>query len=114
MNRSSWKSGERRIARKFDSERTPLSGGNSKHTRSDTLNKNLFIEVKHGLKVPGDRIWRKTLDMAKKENKIPAVVFIKKNYPYPVIMCKVDDLTKIASEIKESDSDIISALDRDV
>jgi hypothetical protein len=41
-----WKAVERRVARFFGSERTPMSGGNSKHTRSDSLHPRLYIEVK--------------------------------------------------------------------
>lgn len=43
-----WKSVELRLARMFGTNRTPLSGGNSRHTRSDTLHPRLFIELKHG------------------------------------------------------------------
>mgnify|MGYP000423855145 CR=1 FL=1 len=52
MARSTWKKLERRVARFFGSERTPLSGGNSKHTRSDSLHPDLFIEAKHKKEMP--------------------------------------------------------------
>lgn len=42
----SWKSVERRIAKRLGTNRTPLSGENSRHTGSDTLHPNLFVEVK--------------------------------------------------------------------
>ena len=48
MKSKRWKSVEGEIARWFGSTRTPLSGGNSKHTRSDTLHKRFFVECKHG------------------------------------------------------------------
>jgi len=48
MRSKRWKSVEGEIARWFGSTRTPLSGGNSKHTRSDTLDKRFFVECKHG------------------------------------------------------------------
>lgn len=38
-----------RVAKFFGTHRTPLSGGASRHTRSDTLHDRLFIEVKSGL-----------------------------------------------------------------
>lgn len=47
MNKT-WKSVELRLAKMFGVRRTPLSGGNSAHTRSDTLHPRLFIELKHG------------------------------------------------------------------
>lgn len=46
MSDKAWKAAERSVARKLGTRRTPLSGGNSAHTRSDTLHHELFIEVK--------------------------------------------------------------------
>lgn len=43
-----WKKVELRIARAFGTTRTPLSGGASKHTRSDTLHPFIYCEIKHG------------------------------------------------------------------
>jgi hypothetical protein len=54
------KAHERRVARWFGTERTPLSGGASRHTRSDTLHPKLYIEVK-GAAGPGGTngwLWR--------------------------------------------------------
>ena len=48
MRSKQWKSVEGEIARWFGSTRTPLSGINSKHTHSDTLDKDFFVECKHG------------------------------------------------------------------
>lgn len=42
----SWKGVERRIADELGTNRTPLSGSNSRHTASDTLHHQLFVEVK--------------------------------------------------------------------
>jgi len=53
-----WKSVELRLARMFGTERTPLSGGNSKHTRSDTLHPRLFIELKHGNSSSITTMWK--------------------------------------------------------
>lgn len=47
-----WKGRERQSAKIFGARRTPLSGGNSAHTRSDSLSKILFIEHKHRKKHP--------------------------------------------------------------
>lgn len=99
MHRNTWKSGERRIARMFNTERTPLSGGNSRHTKSDTLHPTLFIEIKHRKKLPMGKLWEETLTLAKKEEKIPAVVFLKKGSPEPILMCKISDLFKISNEL---------------
>lgn len=45
-HRETWKSCERRIAAMFGTVRTPLSGGSSRHTNSDTLHPELYIEIK--------------------------------------------------------------------
>lgn len=57
-----WKTVELRIAKDFGTDRTPLSGINSKHTGSDTLHDKLFIEVKHGknhIIEMAYKLWRK-------------------------------------------------------
>lgn len=100
--RITWKQGEERIARRFGTHRTPLSGGNSRHTMSDSLHKSLFIEIKHRQQIPGDNLWTETKKLSKKENKIPMIVFIKKGSPKPILMCNLDDVEKIAEERRKA------------
>ena len=100
MHRNTWKSGERRIAKVFGTYRTPLSGSSSRHTKSDSLHKTLFIEVKHRKKLVAERLWNDTCKDAKGENKIPLIVLLKKNYPDPIIICKLKDMKNISDEIK--------------
>ncbi|GAI64890.1 unnamed protein product, partial [marine sediment metagenome] len=76
-----WKAFERRIAKSLGTERTPLSGGASRHTRSDTLHPDLFVECKqrktsllHGLFVPIRR-------QAKVEHKVPVLAYHRKGSP---------------------------------
>ena len=52
MTDKRWKAFERRVARAFGCERTPLSGGNSKHTRADVLHPTLYIECKSNVRYP--------------------------------------------------------------
>ena len=99
MDRSTWKKGERRIAEMFGTKRTPLSGGNSGHTRSDTLHKELFIEVKHRKKYPLEKTLFKTFHEANKEDKIPLMVFLKLNSPEPLVLCKLKDLKEISEKM---------------
>jgi hypothetical protein len=48
-----WKKVERAVAHFWGTERTPLSGGNSRHgTHSDTLHPKVYIELKHGRACP--------------------------------------------------------------
>jgi hypothetical protein len=65
----SWKATERRCAKFFGSERTPLSGGNSKHTRSDSLSPHIFIESKSSKKSAIWSLFKKTRPLAKAEKK---------------------------------------------
>lgn len=75
---SSWKNFERLVANLIGSERTPLSGQNSKHTRSDTLHSELFIECKKRKEWAIFNLYRDTEEKAKKENKIP-ILALKEN-----------------------------------
>jgi hypothetical protein len=73
-NKSNWKGFEREVASMIDTERTPLSGGNSKHTRSDSLSKTIFAECKKRVKFSLHSLFRETKELAKKEGKLPIVV----------------------------------------
>jgi hypothetical protein len=73
-----WKAVERKFARAIGSERTPLSGGNSRHTRSDSLHPGLFAEIKYGSAVPTtwreiERLFFNTEELARLEHKTPVV-----------------------------------------
>ena len=74
-----WKKREQALAKLFKSERTPLSGGNSKMTRSDTLHPRLFIELKYRKRFSLLRLWDQTEVLAKAEGKAPVVVIAEKN-----------------------------------
>ena len=95
MHRNTWKSGERRICKIFSAYRTPLSGGASRHTRSDCLHTKLFIEIKHRKAYPQQNGWNKALGMAEKEGKIPLIVFNKYNHPDTLILCRLKDIEEI-------------------
>jgi len=66
-----WKRFERTIARSLGTERTPLSGGASRHTRSDTLHPTLYIEAKCRKRHSIFTWWRATIGNAKIEKKTP-------------------------------------------
>ena len=44
MSDKTWKARERQVAKLLGTERTPLSGGNGKQTRSDSLSAEFFVE----------------------------------------------------------------------
>ena len=97
--RSTWKASERRIAARFGSKRTPLSGGNSDHTRSDTLHPRLFVEAKLRPKHSAVTLWRGTAELAAKEGKIPVVCLTEKSKKGFWVLCHIDNLAAVASEL---------------
>ena len=98
MSKSNWKGRERQIAKFFGTRRTPLSGGNSGHTRSDTLHEHLFIEQKQRKKHSAVTLWDETKEMADKENKIPIVTLSEKGRPGFWLLIKSTDFDAIANQ----------------
>jgi len=98
MADKAWKARERSVAASFGSERTPLSGGNGKQTRSDTLHPRLFIENKLRVKHSAVTLWDETATMAKKEKKIPVVALCEKNRPGFFILVHSSNLQAVAAE----------------
>ena len=90
-----WKKVESKVAEFFGTKRTPLSGGNSGHTRSDTLHEKFFIEIKYRKSFSVINLWRKTAELAKKEKKIPIVCLSEKNKNGFWILIHSDDFKKI-------------------
>ena len=96
-----WKSIETKVAKMFGSERTPLSGGNSKHTRSDTLHSKLFIEVKH--RKGGfycTNLFDKCVPLAETENKIPVVALHPKGSREIYFVVRARDIKQVAEELE--------------
>lgn len=77
-SRRSWKAFETRIAKLFNTKRTPLSSGASRHTRSDTLHDNLFIEIKKHDNPLLLQQYREEFEdiqeMAREEGKVPILI----------------------------------------
>ena len=93
-----WKPRERQVARWFGSERTPLSGGNSKHTRSDSLHDRLYIETKGRKKFAAVTLWDDTAAKAKKEGKVPVVALVEKGRPGFWLLVHHTDLQEVSDE----------------
>ena len=98
MSKSTWKAIERKVAKFFGVGRNPLSGGNGKHTRSDTLHPVLFVEVKYRPTHSAVTLWRQTSVKAKEEKKIPVVVLSEKGKTGFWVMCHSSDLIAVAQE----------------
>lgn len=91
-SRSTWKRAERQTAKFFGTERTPLSGGNSKITRSDTIHHKLFVENKYRKKCAVRTLYDKTVKMAEKEKKVPVLTLHAANRKGFLIVVHSDDL----------------------
>jgi len=102
MAEKTWKRVERKIARFFGAERNPLSGENSKHSRSDSLHERLFIETKHRKYHSAVTLWRETKEKAKKEGKTPVICLAEKHKNGFWVMCHSDDLETVSNEIKKA------------
>jgi len=76
----SWKALERRVAHALGTTRTPLSGGSSGHTRSDTLHPQLFVEIKYRKRFSVCTLFSQVRTLAQKERKVPVLVLHEANH----------------------------------
>lgn len=90
-----WKRAERCVAEFFRARRTPLSGGNSAHTRSDTLHPRLFVETKYRKRFAVVSLWDETATKAKREGKTPVVALVERGRPGFWVCMKAEDLAKL-------------------
>jgi hypothetical protein len=93
-----WKAIERKVASFFGSKRTPLSGGNSGHSRSDSLHPVLFIETKYRKKHSAVQLWRKTAVLADLESKKPVVALAEKGSRGFWLVVHSSDLMAVANQ----------------
>jgi hypothetical protein len=105
----SWKAVERRIARRWGTDRTPMSGGNSKHTRSDTLHKEAYIEIKHRAEFSVINLWMDTKKKADKEDKVPIVALHKKGSSFVHYLIEENDLLKVVDLFRKSQRKVLKA-----
>tara|TARA_Y100000590_G_C14854379_1_gene688898 strand:- start:119 stop:421 length:303 start_codon:yes stop_codon:yes gene_type:complete len=96
--RRTWKQRESDVANFFHGKRTPLSGGNSKITRSDVIHDELFIECKLKKKHSVVSLWDETKELAKKEGKTPVVALCEKERPGFWVMVHSNDLYKLTKK----------------
>ena len=73
MGDKAWKAFERRIAKSLGTDRTPLSGGASRHTTSDTLHPDLYVECRLRKRSALSTWWFLVRQSALKEHKIPVI-----------------------------------------
>ena len=84
----------------FSAKRNPLSGGNSGHTRSDSLHPKLFIECKINKRSALWTLFNKTKKLAESEKKTPVLAIGLKNHEGFLLVTHINDCKKILKEIK--------------
>ena len=78
-HRNTWKSFERAVASFFGGQRTPLSGGNSKHTRGDVIHDSVYVECKMRQRLATWAVWEDAAEKAALEGKTPVVCLKQKD-----------------------------------
>jgi hypothetical protein len=97
MPSKTWKNRERDSCKFFGTERNPLSGGNGKHTRSDSLHEFLFIEHKHKKVNAMIKLFLETEKLAKEEDKIPVVTLSQHGVRGFFVMVRAENLQEVAA-----------------
>lgn len=109
MSDARFKRAERRVAGMLGTRRTPLSGGNSRHTRSDTLHPDLFVEVKLAKSPP---LWGEMLALrrrAARQGKRPLIVLTHPEQSLRLAILDLEDLVDF--ELTSDRGRIIDVLD---
>ena len=75
MSDKPWKRAERKGATAIGSKRTPLSGGSSRHTRSDSLHPVIYLEMKYRKSFAAVSQIKREEAKAKKEGKVAVLGF---------------------------------------
>lgn len=102
-----WKKAERRVARIFGTERNPLSGGNSGHTRSDSLHERVYIETKYRTRHAMFSLWRSEREKAKKEGKkITVLALREKGSPKTLFVVEEHELLDLLNELLETATEV--------
>lgn len=97
-SRRTWKKRESSVARDLGTMRTPLSGSMSAHTSSDTLSDTFYVESKLRANPPGWSLFEDVCAKAKKEGKVPMIVFSKKFKQRKMAVVDYDWLISIIRE----------------
>jgi len=106
MTDAAWKQLERDVVPMLGTKRrTPLSGGNSGHTRADNIDDELFVECKQGKRIGICKLYYETRALARKEGKVPVIISKEKGRHGFLVTCHITDLPKIAERHAEAMQD---------
>lgn len=104
MDDKKWKRRERQVAADFGARRTPLSGGNSAHTRGDIIHDRLYVEIKTRAKHAACRLYDQTKLLAREEGKTPVVALAENGRRGYLLVIAPEDLAAVAVAYKEGTS----------
>lgn len=85
-----WKAFERRIAASLGVSRTPLSGGSSRLTRSDTLHPKLYVECRKRRRLAVYNWFLNAAHKAKDERKTPVLALHQYRAPHALAVIHWD------------------------
>lgn len=100
-----WKRAEKQVARFFGAERNPLSGGNSRISRSDSTHGEIYIETKYfseGRFAGIESLFNVTAFNAKAEHKTPVICLKRHGKKGFLILLKESDLLDVAMYAAEN------------
>lgn len=97
MNVCNWKNFEREAAKMFNGKRAPI---HNNVTRADVLHSVLYIECKKRKRFWIWELFEDTKAKALKEKKIPIVAIKQKSRKGFLILCRPEDIKRVAQEIK--------------
>ena len=99
MNKA-WKQMERDIAKKFGTRRSGYEQSKKKKiTSSDTFHPRLYIECKRRKRINLSSVWSQVTEGAKRERKIPLLVWKHPDMTHSLLICRMRDIKKIAKEL---------------
>ena len=98
MADKAWKAFERRIAATLGTVRTPLSGGASRHTTSDTLHPDLYVECRYRIRSAVHKWWFVVRQSALKEAKKPVLALHVKDSPIDLAVIDWDFFLRLWEE----------------
>jgi len=111
-HKTTWKRFEAEVARSFGSTRTPLSGGNGRQTRSDSLHDRLFVEAKYRGKSAVCSLFRKVATSAARVDKTPVVAIRDKNHESYLLVIRPQDIHLLSSLAKDYEARPVGGADQ--
>ncbi len=102
-----WKAAERRVSTFLGTTRTPLSGGNSKVTRSDTFHPDLFVENKYRKSCAVRTLFDKTKKLGDQESKVSILTLQQANKSGFLIVIHSEDLDTVMLHLRKARKDAL-------